>query len=270
MFKELLGKEENKEVLAFLLSTYFSLDYNYVLNNIKYFNTNLKLDSVKDYKYDVDIIISLNGKTVINIEMNKSFWKGVEKRNLAYITKIYGNQYEKGKGNEQFKESKKHIQINFNNYNYPLDRIRSIGRIKDIETNEEITDVIEIHNVNLEVIRKKCYNEKEELNNIEKVGKFLISKEKEEIEKIVGEEMENIIDKVLELSSDKELIGIYDKEELQKEIEEGIREAGKEEGILQNKQSIAITMLNKNFDIDTIIEITGLTKEQIDKLKSNI
>ena len=45
-------------------------------------------------------------------------------------------------------------------------------------------------------------------------------------------------------------------------IKEGIKEGVKEQSI-----SIARKMLEKNLDIEVIIETTGLTKEEIEKLK---
>jgi len=171
MFKEIFGRDENKETTAFLISEYFELDYNFVLDNIIHQNTVQSIDNLKDYSYDVDIILSLNNEVIINIEMNKYFWPGIENRNMSYFTKIFSSQYEKGKGKEQFRQSKKCIQINFNNYNYPVDREISISRFKDIETNEELTDKIEIHQVNLEVIKNGCYNKSnEELREAREYG----------------------------------------------------------------------------------------------------
>ena len=44
------------------------------------------------------------------------------------------------------------------------------------------------------------------------------------------------------------------------------REAGMHDGIIKEKLQNAKKMRNKGFDIDTIKEITGLTKEEILKL----
>ena len=44
---------------------------------------------------------------------------------------------------------------------------------------------------------------------------------------------------------------------------------GMKEGIEKNKMETAIKMLQKGIDIETIIEVTGLTKEEINKIKSN-
>lgn len=274
MFKEIFGKEENKEMLAYLISEYFNIEYNFVLENIEHQNTSQNIDNKNDYKYDVDIILSLNNEVIINIEMNKRFWIGLENRNLAYISKIYSSQYERGKGKEQFRTSKKHIQINFNNYNYPRDREISINRLKDIETNEELTDIIEIHHVNLEVIERRCYNKKEEeLTAIEKIVRCLKAEDIKEIEKQVGERMKSILDKVMELSNDERLVGLYNKEELAEQREYGMKllgiEEGMQKGIEQTKEQVVFNMLKKNIDIGTISEITELSIDEIKEISNN-
>ena len=279
MFKEIFGRDENKETTAFLISEYFELDYNFVLDNIIHQNTVQSIDNLKDYSYDVDIILSLNNEVIINIEMNKYFWSEIENRNMSYFSKIFSSQYEKGKGREQFRQSKKCIQINFNNYNYPVNREISISRFKDIETNEELTDKIEIHQVNTEVIRNGCYNKSnEELSVLEKIVMCLKTNDVDDMEKIVGGRMKSILDKVMELSKDERLIGLYNTEELAKTREYGMKMAGIEEGmekriqksIEQNKRQVVINMLKKNIDIDTISEVIELSKEDIQKYVDEI
>ena len=278
MFKEIFGRDENKEMTAYLISEYFSLDYNFVLESIVHQNTVQSIDNIKDYSYDVDIILSLNNEVIINIEMNKYFWPGIKNRNLSYFSKIFSSQYEKGKGKEQFRESKKCIQINFNNYNYPVNREISISRFRDIETNEELTDMMEIHNVNLEVIKNKCYNKSaEELSSIEKIVMCLKSDYVDNIEEIVGERMKSILDKVMELSRDERLIGLYNTEELREAREYGMKMAGIEEGmqkgikkgIEQNQKQVVINMLKENLDINLISKISGLSPEEILELSKD-
>ena len=52
---------------------------------------------------------------------------------------------------------------------------------------------------------------------------------------------------------------------LRDEREEGIKR-GEKRGIMKMAKQTAAKMLKKGFDIDTIIEITGLDKKEIDKL----
>ena len=44
---------------------------------------------------------------------------------------------------------------------------------------------------------------------------------------------------------------------------------GKEEGIKENQIQVVKAMIKKNIDIDTISEITGLTKEEIENIVKN-
>ena len=98
MFKEVFGSEENKEAIAYLISEYFSLEYDAVLNNIKFKNTKLNINNEKDYKYDVDIIVSIDNETIVNLEANKSMWPGEEEslKKLSetdMMTKLYNRGY---------------------------------------------------------------------------------------------------------------------------------------------------------------------------------
>lgn len=229
MFKELFGRIENKEVLSFFLSNYLGIEYKLVYDNIEHLNTSIGINNIKDYRYDTDIIVSLND-VIINLEMNNKFWEGLKNRNISYITGLIGKQYTTGNGKEQFKKMKKHIQINLNKYNEPKDRKIQVLKLKDIQTNEEL-EIIEIHNVNLEVINRECYNKNaEELIGIEKVSRFLLSENVNEIKGVIGN-MDEILDKVMALSNDERLIGLYNVEELREAREYGRELVGIEKGI---------------------------------------
>ena len=266
MFKELFGKVENKEATAYLLSTLFELEYNEVLENIKYQNTNLEINNIGDYKFDTDVIVTLNNEISINIEMNKEYWKGIENRNLIYATNLFASQFKKGSKKEGFKYAKKVIQININNYNYPKEREYAVGIIKDIETNEVMSEMIQIYHINLVEIKKKCYN-KNELNSIEKIGKLFLSEKISEVERIMGEDANKILEKIMELSSDERIVGLYDKEDLERQIKEGIEEAAFEKGIKESKKDIVVNMLKENVDINLISKVTRLNMEQINNIR---
>lgn len=48
-------------------------------------------------------------------------------------------------------------------------------------------------------------------------------------------------------------------------LQQGL-EQGLEQGIEQKAQEIAIKMINKGIDIETIVDVTGLTIEQVQQL----
>ena len=201
--------------------------------------------------------------------MNNIFWEGIKNRNVSYITGVVGKQYVEGKGKEQFKKIKNHIQINLNNYNEPKNRKIQILKLKDIETNETF-DILEIHNVNLEVIKNECYNKDvSELTGKEKVSKFLLSKTKEDIKGVIGK-MDEILDKIMALSNDEKLIGLYNEEELREAREYGMRLAGINEGIEQKQKEVVINMLKDNLDIELISKYTNMDSNEIEKIKNEI
>ena len=63
----------------------------------------------------------------------------------------------------------------------------------------------------------------------------------------------------------------YDKEALDEEIRQDelkkAREESYNEGIRNNKVEIAKKMLSKNINIEEIVEITGLTQEEVIKIQ---
>ena len=81
---------------------------------------------------------------------------------------------------------------------------------------------------------------------------------------------EDIYDTTVEYNAIVSNIGLYDKELDTWKINQGNIELAKEEGIEQgakeNSIEIARNMLNKGISIDDIIELTGLTKEELDKI----
>ena len=87
--------------------------------------------------------------------------------------------------------------------------------------------------------------------------------------------MEDYVKESIKASMDEEVIGLYDKElhleklrlsELKEAREKGI-EQGIEKGIEQEKIEIAKELLNNNVSLDIIMKSTGLSKEEIEKLK---
>ena len=88
--------------------------------------------------------------------------------------------------------------------------------------------------------------------------------------------MEEYVKESIKASQDEEVIGLYDKElhleklrlsELKEAREKGI-EQGIEKGIEQEKIEIVKNMLKDEVDISVISKYTGLSKEEIERLKN--
>ena len=134
---------------------------------------------------------------------------------------------------------------------------------------------VEKYKIDLEYIENKYYNE-DEITREEKLLLMLKEEKREKLKEISkGDKiMKEVYKKLEELSEDKDLALLYDekerKEEKRKEELEYAKELGYTSGINKGIEKTAKNMLNKNMDISIISEITGLSKEEIQKLKENI
>ena len=83
--------------------------------------------------------------------------------------------------------------------------------------------------------------------------------------------------KMVEISRDEELNGIYDREEHERRVRNSLREdaledgwnRGKKEGSAKVKMEVAKNLIKQGIDEVIISESTGLKKEEIAKLKSS-
>ena len=226
----------------------------------------------------LDLYLETNaGK--INVEMNAENKNYVHPRNLAYICNISQNHTLIGK---EYDQNTKIIQINFS---YGLNKKKAIYKyeIKN-EEDERFVYNFEIYEINMEYFMKTWYNKNQE--QIEKYKYFIMLnlehdelKELSKKDKVVERYMEdlNVINSdpvfIQHMTDEHDREGIYKAllaEEKEKAILEGIEEGkkvGLEQGISQGIQKVAKTMIENNFQIEDIIKITGLTKDEILNLK---
>ena len=235
---------------------------------------------LKDDKLGVlDIVTELDGKEKCNIEMQLIDKNNIIERMLYYWSKMYTRQIKAG---DDYKKLEKTIVILIADFNIKgLEEVEYHSTWKIIETNSVkkliLTDKFELDIIELLKIKGR-ENEKDQLLD------WLIFLENPESERVTRkmEENENLkeaVEKLDRISEDEKMQriielrekairdehAIYDKG-LDDGIEKGIQK-GKEKGAKEEKIKIVKSMLKGNMDIEIIIKITGLTKEEIEKLK---
>lgn len=120
--------------------------------------------------------------------------------------------------------------------------------------------------LNIKKTTELCYNEKK----MSILG--MLDMDYEKLTNFKGDKiMDKLKNEALKLNNNDDFVKYLsdeDEERLLKNsfIEQGI-EKGIEQGIEQNKISTAKKMLEKNIDIDSIKEITGLSLDEIKELK---
>lgn len=300
VFKSFMLSEDTKEYTARLISLITKIPEKEILKNAVFNNVELPVKNKSDKRYRTDIIITIV-KNIINIEMNREYYDGLFSKNNAYISKLYSDQFDVG---DSYTNINKIIGINIDNFSkFRGNKFVYKFLPMEIETKEIEEENRESYHLDLEYLRNKCYNN-DKLSELEKMCQIFIEEDFEHLENLKkGDDvMTKAVNKLEEISKDDKIIGLYDaeavdrkvwnskilyaekigtergmekglkkgmKEGMKKGIKEGIEkgiEKGFQEGKKNNQLMIVQNMLNKGFDKETIIEITGITLDELNFL----
>ena len=208
----------------------------------------------------LDIIAKINEKEYCNIEMQLVDTGEIRERILYYWSKIYTRQLKKG---QEYKELEKTIVILIANFAIKgLEDLKyhTEGKIMDKETQKVIlTDKFELRIIELPKIKEE---EQEELID------WLLFLENPQSERVKtkmeeNEELKEAVEKLEGMSEDDYMQRIADlREKAILDYNSGMGNALRK-GIKKGKLETAKKMLEKGMDIDTIIEVTGLSKDEI-------
>ena len=286
VFKGVLTSKEARGYLVSLISNITGIKKEDIKDNLVFKNNEQKITGVSEKKKITDMIIDIKD-FIINLEMNKEYYEGLINRNHGYISKIRESLVLEG---ESYVDTPKIIQINFDYFNYyrPDKRVVIKFEMKDDTGIKEGVDV-ESYHVILPNAKEKYYNE----GNKEELVKELVimmTEKNEELERLIKDNMElrKVGEKIVEISNDERLQGWYDEEEHQRRVRnslvasaikegwnqgkaDGLKEGkaeGLEEGASNKQKEIAKNLLKEGVDKKIISSSTGLSIDEIEKLKS--
>ena len=275
-FKRVFGRNGNEGILKDFLESILDIE----IKDIIIQNPEIP-KNMRDSKIGIlDVRAEINGKEIIEVEMQVQNQYNIDKRSHIYITKIYSDQLKEG---DSYVKVKKVAVINILNFNYyERNSYHSVGRMKfeNSKENEKVdmgyileeqyvTDDLEMHFIELPKFRKKNPDISSKLDQ----WLWLICGEEEKI-KMAKNENEKIKEAKSELEKlemspeDRELYELRLKA-IRDEI--NIRESGfidgKTAGEFQKSLEIAQNMLKENMPIEVISKLTGLSQEEVEKLK---
>ena len=283
MFTEIFNNPDNICILEEFISNYLDIPLNLVTGNLKILSRRLSKEERYDSRKEVDLLLNYQGKK-INIEMSNSASDGVINRNVVYLCKIHGRQLKTNDIN--YSKINDTIQIMFNNFDTDND-LKTTWYLRD-DAGNILTSKLRIDIINLVKGKDLCYTGSEKVDYLINWCKLLTTSNKDNVKNISCQIMSHkstntLMSNMSMLSEENEMVRLYTKlsrremehntlivEATEKGLKEGLQkgiEQGIEQGAKQNNLEVAKKMLNKNIDITTIEEITGLTKEEITKLK---
>ena len=157
------------------------------------------------------------------------------------------------------------IEMQMRNYNVFNDEgpFHEIVRLRRDYENQIFTDKIEMHYLQLPKFKQKC---KRISNKLEEWLTFISFENMEELKMIENEKVKKAEEELEYLSGDEAERRIAYLRETAEIDRKFAMTAARDQGRAEEKIDIAKKMLEKNMDISLIIEVTGLTKEEIEKL----
>ena len=272
VFKNIFGSPKHPKILISFLNAALKPKNKITAVEIK--GTDLEKQFIDDKYSRLDIKAETSNYEIINIEIQLKNEYNMIKRSLYYLSKMYEEQLGEG---EDYSKLNRTVCINILNFKYlKTEKFHTGYRLKELETNEELTDVIEMHFIEI----PKLPEESDEKDMLMAWTEFLRNPESEKVRSLEMsiEEIREAKDELIRLSNDNKQRELYEmrskilkdkvsalNEAERKGIEKGRRE-GIEEGIKQEKVEIAKNLLDV-LDDETISLKTGLTIEKIQQLR---
>ncbi len=235
----------------------------------------------KEFRQDVVIVI--NEKEYICIELNRRADAYSLNRNLIYIMDLMILGLNKGDSSDII-DNKSVKLLNLNNFSNKGGILLEKAYLVYIAVNEIATNLFSVYDLDIAKCRKMIYNENRK-DNIVRIGSALTASTIEELSYFLGEELLSMDEKEVFLNTvmeanNREILKAWNEERNQiwkeemtlknsykRGIDEG-KEEGLQEGIEYNMVSMIKNMLKKKADYNFISEVSGKSIEEIKEIEN--
>ena len=276
VFKKIFGTKKNKPILINFLNAVIKPTT--PIKDVEIKNNDIDKDFIEDKFSRLDVKATTSNKEHINIEIQVKNEYNMIQRTLYYWSKMYSEQIQ---NRDNYSKLERTVCINILNFKYlKNDKYHNAYRLKEINSNEELTDLQEIHFIELpkfnEIGNKEYIENVEEMDALEKWLEFLVEPESNTVRQLElsNEEIKLAKSELYRLSMDSKEREQYTMRE--KAIYDRISALenaeikGKIEGKIERELELVKESLNQGLEISLISKITGLSEEEILKIKNTI
>ena len=243
-------------------------------DSINLLDSEIPVTSKNEYKRTVDILVVINNKIFIDVEMNKSKFEYVSERNFSYGDIISTRVIEMGEDINNLKY-KYVYQLNLNESPYE-DILEDDIVLYGLKTHKIYNSNRHTLTKSLELYRNLYYNEGDRSKEVIWYTMFTARTFTELYElarQVLDEDkVEKLMEAVIDMSKDGFMIHEWQKEKMDALVKlnemEGAKEEGKNLGIEERTIEIAKNMLKEKIDEDVISRVTGLTIQDIQTLEN--
>ena len=272
VFKKIFGTEKNKPILINFLNAVIKPTT--PIKDVEIKNNDIDKDFIEDKFSRLDVKATTSNKEHINIEIQVKNEYNMIQRTLYYWSKMYSEQIQ---NRDNYSKLERTVCINILNFKYlKNDKYHNAYRLKEITSNEELTDLQEIHFIELpkfnEIGNKEYVENVEKMDALEKWLEFLVEPESNTVRQLElsNEEIKLAKSELYRLSMDSNEREQYNMRE--KAIYDRISalENAEAKGKIERELELIKESLNQGLEISLISKITGLSEEEILKIKKDI
>lgn len=264
VFKKLFGEPKNQALLQDLVEGIFP---DLAIKTVEVQkDVSLTRKIITEKLGILDVVATLNDNIKINIEMQvKDYYNTVE-RSLFYATGMFHEGLENG---EDYITTPQTISIWITTYDIFEDGpFHEIALLKRDYQNKVLTDKFALHYIQLPKFQKQC---KTISNKLDEWLTFIINENPEAIDMIENQNIKKAKKELEYLTGDEETRRLAELREKairdeQAALKKATRE-GEARGRVEAQKEIARNMKVKGIELNVICEITGLSREEIEKLK---
>jgi predicted transposase/invertase (TIGR01784 family) len=260
MFKIIFGDPKHSRVLIHFLNCVVKPKS--PIKSVEIAKSELTPEYISQKGVRLDIVAHADNGEIINIEMQRKDEKDMKARSLFYWSKLFFGQLEVGK---EYYKLKRTISINILDFSLfkDDDRYWRKGYIKDDQTSEKFTDLLEMHFIELNKMRK--LDKESPLTFWVEFFKDPYSKAMEKLYEVAPEirEAKEIYEKAKTDPEAQELMRVREKAVRDYANDVAI---AKNEGLIESKKETALKMLADGLPTETISKYTGLSLEKVRSL----
>ena len=253
IFKNIFGAEKNSKILISFLNSVLKSK-----NPIKYVelkNTDIEKSFVEDKFSRLDVKATTSNNEVINVEIQLKNEYNMIKRSLYYWSKLYEEQLKEG---EDYSKLKRTVCINILNFKYLRnDRFHNGYRLKEMTTNEELTDTEEIHFIEIPKLNDDC----DEKDMLVAWTEFLKNPESEKVRNLEMniEEIRAAKDELIKISNDNKQRELYEmRSNILRDKTSALNKAKRD-----GKLEVARNLIMNGMDIEIVKQMTGLSDDDL-------
>lgn len=263
VFKKIFGSEDHPGVLIAFLNAVLKTNVPIVDVEIK--NTDIEKAHIEDKFSRLDVKAKTSNKEIINIEIQLKNEYNMIQRSLYYWSKLYEEQLGEG---DRYDKLCRTVCINILDFKYlKNDRFHNGYRLKEIETNEELTDIQEIHFIEIPKL-KKLNSEEEVVDMLEAWIEFLRDPESEVVRKLemTNKEIREAKDTLYKLSRNEKERELYFLREKSIKDEISALANAEERGIQKEKVETVLRLNSIGLDVSQIAVGAGITVEEVESI----